>query len=622
MCAVATEAPPSQRQGSAASPSGVSGEVKELQHSQNNGASKKKNLKVLIAGGGIGGLVFALAAKNRGFDVSVFEKDLSAIRGEGKYRGPIQIQSNALAALEAVDADMAQEVMENGCITGDRINGLVHGVTGQWYVKFDTYSPAVERGLPITRVISRMKLQQILAKHLGESYVQNGASVVDFEDSGDKVTAILHDGTRVEGDVLIGADGIYSKVRRQLFGQVDPTYSDYTCYTGIADFTPADIDTVGYRVFLGNRQYFVSSDVGGGRMQWYAFHCEAAGGTDPEGKRKERLLSLFGGWCDNVVDLLLATPEEDILRRDIYDRVPIMTWAKGRVALLGDSAHAMQPNLGQGGCMAIEDAYQLALDLDKALEQAGGDKSKVQLDRVLHQYEGERRMRVGAIHGFARMAAIMASTYKGYLGEGLGPLEEPLMKLKIPHPGKVGGYFAMTPTMPTMLAWVLGGNYKNLEGRAPYCSLDSKARPDFSVLLKDDDALARASTAEWLLVPTLSDLTAASTSRVSTCDDGITVATVDGLGSSLRAEASGELTTEKEVTSSSVAAFDLDKGACYVTPLSDEVRISVNGAAVAVKNRRRIQIGDELKVGEQVFKVKQRKPLTERSARPEDLVVA
>lgn len=127
-----------------------------------------------------------------------------------------------------------------------------------------------------------------------------------------------------------------------------------------------------------------------------------------------------------------------------------------------------------------------------------------------------------------------------------------------------------------------------------------QARPDFSVLLKDDDALARASTAEWLLVPTLSDLTAASTSRVSTCDDGITVATVDGLGSSLRAEASGELTTEKEVTSSSVAAFDLDKGACYVTPLSDEVRISVNGAAVPVKNRRRIQIGDELKVGEQV----------------------
>jgi hypothetical protein len=65
-------------------------------------------------------------------------------------------------------------------------------------------------------------------------------------------------------------------------------------------------------------------------------------------------MSIFGHWCDGVVDLIKSTPEEDVLRRDIYDRVPIMEWTKGRVALLGDSAHAMQPNMGQGGCMAIE----------------------------------------------------------------------------------------------------------------------------------------------------------------------------------------------------------------------------------------------------------------------------
>ena len=60
-------------------------------------------------------------------------------------------------------------------------------------------------------------------------------------------------------------------------------YSEYTCYTGISDYVPADIDTVGYRVFLGNSQYFVSSDVGGGKMQWYAFHKEPAGGKDVAG---------------------------------------------------------------------------------------------------------------------------------------------------------------------------------------------------------------------------------------------------------------------------------------------------------------------------------------------------
>lgn len=70
--------------------------------------------------------------------------------------------------------------------------------------------------------------------------------------------------------------------------------------------------------------------------------------------RKQRLLKLFEGWCEDVIDLLQATEEDAILRRDIYDHNPIFTWGKGRVTLLGDSVHAMQPNLGQGGCMAIE----------------------------------------------------------------------------------------------------------------------------------------------------------------------------------------------------------------------------------------------------------------------------
>jgi len=91
---------------------------------------------VLVAGGGIGGLVFALAARRKGYDVTVFERDMSAVRGEGQYRGPIQIQSNALAALEAIDMSVAEEVMRVGCVTGDRINGLVDGMSGSWYAHF------------------------------------------------------------------------------------------------------------------------------------------------------------------------------------------------------------------------------------------------------------------------------------------------------------------------------------------------------------------------------------------------------------------------------------------------------------------------------------------------------
>ena len=139
--------------------------------------------------------------------MTVFERDASAIRGEGKYRGPIQIQSNALAALQAIDAATADEVMAAGCVTGDRINGLVDGVSGQWYCKFDTFHPAVDNGLPVTRVISRVTLQSILAKGLDDTLLRNNCRVTSFEESEDGVTVVLDNGERVHGDVLVGADG-------------------------------------------------------------------------------------------------------------------------------------------------------------------------------------------------------------------------------------------------------------------------------------------------------------------------------------------------------------------------------------------------------------------------------
>ncbi|CAN1190863.1 Zeaxanthin epoxidase, chloroplastic [Linum perenne] len=464
------------------------------------GQTSKKKLRVLVAGGGIGGLVLALAAKKKGFDVTVFERDLSAVRGEGQYRGPIQIQSNALAALEAIDMDVAEEVMRVGCVTGDRINGLVDGISGTWYVKFDTFTPAVERGLPVTRVISRMTLQSILASAVGQEIIHNDSNVVDFQDDGDKVTVTLENGERFEGDLLVGADGIWSKVRRKLFGHKDATYSGYTCYTGIADFIPVDIESVGYRVFLGHKQYFVSSDVGAGKMQWYAFHNEPAGGTDKPGGKKERLMQIFGGWCENVTDLIGATDEETVLRRDIFDRTPTLSWGKGRVTLLGDSVHAMQPNMGQGGCMAIEDGFQLAMDLDKAWSQSMESGKPVDVVSSLRSYEDARKLRVAVIHGMARMAAIMASTYRPYLGVGLGPLSF-LTKLRIPHPGRVGGRFFVSLAMPSMLSWILGGNSSKLEGRAASCRLSDRANDQLGRWFEDNDALEQAINGEWFLLP-------------------------------------------------------------------------------------------------------------------------
>ncbi|KAF9599966.1 hypothetical protein IFM89_002001 [Coptis chinensis] len=548
------------------------------------GGEDKKKLRVLVAGGGIGGLVFALAAKNKGFDVLVFEKDLSAIRGEGQYRGPIQIQSNALAALEAIDMEVAEEVMTNGCITGDRINGLCDGISGTW-------------------VISRMTLQQILAKAVGEDSIMNESNVVNFEDDGKKVTVILENGQRYEGDLLVGADGIRSKVRKNLFGPKEPSYSGYTCYSGIADFIPPDIETVGYRVFLGHKQYFVSSDVGAGKMQWYAFHEEAPGGVDaPNGVRvrcdgddydgdgqKERLLEIFGSWCDNVVDLLQATNEDAILRRDIYDHIPIFTWGKGRVTLLGDSVHAMQPNMGQGGCMAIEDSYQLAIELEKTWRQSIEFGTPIDIASSLQRavpnlrlltwvtfclffytpcfsYEKERRVRVAVIYGMARMAAVMASTYKPYIGVGLGPLSF-LTKFRIPHPGRVGGRFFIDIGMPLMMRWVLGGNSDKLEGRPPSCRLSDKASDQLQKWFEDDDALERAINGEWFLFPSTNEFgDALQPIQLSKHEDEPCI-----IGKVLHADIPGtSVAIPSTVVSENHARINCKDGAFYLTDLRSE----------------------------------------------------
>ncbi|KAH1072931.1 hypothetical protein J1N35_025259 [Gossypium stocksii] len=217
----------------------------------------------------------------------------------------------------------------------------------------------------------------------------------------------------------------------------EAVYSGHSCYTGIANFVPADIESAEYSVFLGNKEYFVSSDIGAGKMQYYVFHKELLVVWIPMVDnlmcKKERLLQIFNGRCNNVIGLLLATDEDMILRRDIYDRTPSLTWGRGCVTLLGDFIHAMQPNRGQGGCMAIEDSYQLALELSKACKQSVESGTAIDIVSSLRRYDSTRKLRVAIIRGMARMAAMMALTYKAYLGVGLGPLSF-LTKFRIPHP--------------------------------------------------------------------------------------------------------------------------------------------------------------------------------------------
>merc|ERR1712038_981368 len=156
-------------------------------------------------------------------------------------------------------------------------------------------------------------------------------------------------------------------------------------------------------VYIGPGQYFVITDIGNGRYQWYAFLAKPAGSAaleeKPDGNVKY-LTDIFEGWSKDIHHILNSTKEHEIEQRDLYDRPPSVRkpWTKGSVALLGDSVHAMMPNLGQGGCQAIEDSYIIAQELT-------GAKSRKEIEGKLENYRSRRLIRFAAVQGLSRFAS-------------------------------------------------------------------------------------------------------------------------------------------------------------------------------------------------------------------------
>ena len=247
------------------------------------------------------GLATTLACQTK-TSVTCYER----VREYKPWGGPIQMAGNAMAALDICDPSAAAAIVGDGTVTGDRLNGLLDGKDGDWFVRFDCRKPALESGLPLTVVMNRYDVIEKMTARVAPGALRQGVEVMRYEElPGGRVRVHLSDGATDECDVLVAADGIRSRCRSQMMdappleknldkmvgGVPDaPTYSGYTCYAAISRMTPADVDTVGYMVFLGAGQYFVSSDVGGGQQQWYAFVKQDAGMDDEGADRKAALL--------------------------------------------------------------------------------------------------------------------------------------------------------------------------------------------------------------------------------------------------------------------------------------------------------------------------------------------
>ncbi|HEU0026977.1 MAG TPA: FAD-dependent monooxygenase [Ktedonobacterales bacterium] len=333
--------------------------------------------RVLIVGAGIGGLVTAIALRREGVDVSLFERasDLAPM-GAG-----LTIWANAITTLQRIGlGDMLASIGK------PLMRSRILSWRGDTLAETPVETLARRFGTPMVAV-HRADLQDALLAALGPGVVRTDAAGTGFTQDGAQARLRLASGEEVAGDLLIGADGLRSTIRAQLFGATPPRYAGYTAWRGIARITPPQwAEAMATETWGGGRRFGLVP-LSNGRMYWFATLNAPQGARDRPGGRKRELLDLFASCHDPAPAVIEATDEAAILRNDIYDRPPLASWSRGRVTLIGDAAHPTTPNMGQGACQAIEDAAALAERL----------RADATIANALKGYEARRLARANAI---------------------------------------------------------------------------------------------------------------------------------------------------------------------------------------------------------------------------------
>lgn len=329
-------------------------------------------MRALIAGGGIGGLAAAVALRRAGIDVLVLER---APRIEEVGAG-LSLWANAMLALRSLGVE--QRVAEAGSILTRAVTVTCTGKTIQ-NIDLD----AINQKAGANSVCAhRADLQRALAEALPSNTIRTGTACTGFTQESDGISVLLENGGTERGDLLIGADGIRSVVRRQLLGDAAPRYAGYVALRGIAHasgWLPP-----GEQLFVQGRGVQVGVlPCGRDRTYWFATRNAAAGTR----WTKQQMLDLFRGWPEVVKAVAAATDEGAIVQSDVIDRPPSPRWGQGRVTLLGDAIHPTTPNLGQGACQALEDAVALG---DCLAKQSSVEES-------LRAYESRRKRRTAMV---------------------------------------------------------------------------------------------------------------------------------------------------------------------------------------------------------------------------------
>jgi len=346
----------------------------------------------IIVGAGIGGLTAAHALERAGWQVNVYEQAPEI----GPVGAGIGIAPNAVKALDhlGLGADlrergMRQVGMEVRVRSGRRLAFLPGASIEQRY------------GAPFY-ALHRAELHDLLAYRLSAVTLHTGhhathvtaeAGTVTFETSAGPVSATA--------DLVVVADGVQSDLRAQLFPDYPgPDYAGYTVWRGLV---PAVSPPVLSETWGPGARFGIA--VLDSQIYWFA--CENMTEHDKPEHRLDLLAQRFRRWHEPIPQLIAATPEETLLRHDVYYlRAPLPAFVVGRVALLGDAAHAVTPDIGQGACLAIEDAVVLASTLDEH-----------GIDKGLRVYDAVRRPRTQSMARFSgRLATLLQTSNRVAIG--------------------------------------------------------------------------------------------------------------------------------------------------------------------------------------------------------------